>query len=92
MSSLSIPIAETSQASTSEASDSPQKVELFLTIFNPLLTLLIQMTMTAVNMKVPWNKERQSRTKANSVISKEYSDLTNWPMTIDDDFIQNCLM
>ena len=23
---------------------------------------------------------------------KKYSDLTNWPMTVDNDFIQNCLM
>ena len=32
--------------------------ELFLAIFSPLLTLLIQMTITVVNMKVPWNKKR----------------------------------
>jgi len=33
--------------------------ELLLEILYPLLTLLIQMTITVATMKVPWNKKRE---------------------------------
>ena len=40
----------------------------------------------------PWNKMRQSRRKKEESINIKYSDITNWPITCNNDLIQKSLM
>ena len=73
MSSLSTPTAETSQASTSEASDSAQTMGALFSNIQPTVDTFDIDDDHSGHMEVLWNEKRQSRNRkkeANSLISR----------------------
>ena len=95
MSSLSTPTAETSQASTSETSDSAQTMGALSSNIQPTVdTFDTDDDHIGQHESTMEQEEIDQKQDTGSKFSdfKEYSDLTNWPITVDIDFIQNCVM
>ena len=95
MSSLSTPTDETSQASTSETSDSVQTVGALSSNIQPTIdTFGTDDDHSGQHESaMEWEeKEQKQETGSKFCDFKEYIDLPNWPITVDNNFIQNCLM
>ena len=95
MSSLSTPTAETSQASTSEVSDRAQTMGTLSSNIQPTVdTFDTDDDHSGQHESTMEGEETEQKQETVSKFSgfKEYIDLTNLPITVDSDFIQNCLM
>uniref|UniRef100_A0A0L8GEG1 Uncharacterized protein n=1 Tax=Octopus bimaculoides TaxID=37653 RepID=A0A0L8GEG1_OCTBM len=89
--SLSSPATETTHTRTSEVNDRVQTTSALFSNNQPTLD-----TFGADNdhggQELQEKREQKRETGSKFSHFKENSDLANWPVTIDNDFIQNCLM
>ena len=95
MSGLSTPTAETNQASNSEASNSAQTMGALSSNIQPTVdTFDTDDNHSGQHESTVEQDKTEQKQETGSKFSdfKEYSNLTNWPITVDNDFIQNCLM
>ena len=90
---MSTSTVETSQGSTSGPSDSAQTVRALSSNIQPTVdTFDTDDNHSGQHESTMEQEETEKKQETGSKFSnfKEYSDLTNWPITVGNNFIQNC--